>query len=154
MFRLHRTILARAVPVLIALTSLQLAACESDDSPSGPGGGGTTNTEPVAEITAPAESASLWVDTYDDARKEWYIEVDFTSVAVDAEDGALDGSSVVWKAQASGGAMETLGSGRNLTARLYSLQPFATPYTIFLEATDSDGATVTSSVDVNVNILS
>ena len=74
--------------------------------------------------------------------------------ATDPEDGALNGSDVVWVAQRSGAPDEVIGTGTGFTARLYSRQPFATPYTIVMTATDSGGGSASTSVAVSVNILS
>jgi len=137
--------------IALFLAVLIAAGCDSDSSSSPTR---TTDDPPVVTITAPEENDSWFVDTYDDTAGEWYIEVSFTSTVMDDEDGEVEASSIVWKAQADGHDQETLGTGENLTARLYSKQPFGTPYTITLEATDSAGNTTTASVSVIVNILS
>lgn len=112
------------------------------------------NVPPSVAIWSPSNGASLWVDTYDSTEGAWYVEVAFSGTATDPEDGNLNGTDVRWIARRSGAADEVLGTGTGMTARLYSRQSFGTEYTIILEATDSDGETSSTSIQVTVNNLS
>lgn len=112
------------------------------------------NVPPSVAILTPQNGASLWVDTYDPLEQAWFVNVAFTGTATDTEDGALNGTDVVWKARRAGVKDETLGTGTGFTARLYSRSSFATNYTIILTATDSGGVSSTTSIQVTVNILS
>ena len=107
---------------------------------------------PSVAIFTPTSGQVFWVDTFDPVEGAWYIDVAFTATATDPEDGSLNGTDVRWIARRAGAADETLGTGRGMTARLYSRDPFSTDYTIIFEATDSAGQT--SSTSVQVNILS
>ena len=109
---------------------------------------------PSVAILTPTSGQVFWVDTFDSVEGAWYIDVAFTATATDPEDGSLNGTDVRWIARRAGAADELLGTGRGMTARLYSRVPISTNYTIILEATDSAGQTSSTSIQVKVNILS
>ena len=114
----------------------------SDDEPTGP----AANDPPTAEITTPPSDSgtndSEYVyDDFDDSEGMWYSDVELVGSALDAEDGALSGSSLVWTTDRSDLQDESLGTGSNLTVRLYSDDCFGVWHEITLTATDSGGET-------------
>lgn len=127
----------------MAITAAALlgTAC-SDDGPSGP----AANDPPAAEITTPQDDSgtndSEYVyDDFDDSEGMWYSDVELVGSAVDAEDGVLSGSTLVWTTDRSDLQDGTLGTGSNVTARLYSDDCFGVWHEITLTATDSGGET-------------
>ena len=93
-------------------------------------GGGTTNTAPVVNITAPTNGASFTTtDT-----------ITFAGTAVDSEDGTLS-SSLVWTSNISG----QIGTGASFTRTLT-----AGTHIITASVTDSGGMIGTKSITITV----
>jgi len=93
-------------------------------------GGGTTNTAPVVNITAPTSGASFTTtDT-----------ITFAGTAVDSEDGTLS-SSLVWTSNISG----QIGTGASFTRTLT-----AGTHIITASVTDSGGLVGTKSITITV----
>lgn len=112
-------------------------------------GGTGGNTPPEATIVAPASdsgnnNSSYVYDDFDSDLGLWYLDVELEGMGSDAEDGTLTGSSLVWKTNQTTIQSEELGTGSNLTVRLYSDDCFGVEHEITLEATDSDGETTVS----------
>jgi serine protease len=78
-------------------------------------------------------------DGFDAASGLWYKDVRLRGSASDPEDGALTGASLVWSREVTSGTWSTLGTGGDLTVRLFSESCFGQEHTIRLVATDSDG---------------
>ncbi len=111
--------------------------------------GPCTDTAPTVRITSPAADTSssdsaFAYDGFDDAKGMWYKDVSLTGIASDAEDGALTGSSLVWTTNQTTLQVARLGTGPNLTARLYSNTCAGVWHEITLSVTDSDGNTRTA----------
>lgn len=109
----------------------------------------SSNTPPQATIIAPATDSGTNNNAYaydgrDDDLGLWYKDVIFEGMGTDVEDGALTGASLEWKTDRSSVQTELLGTGANLTVRLYSNVCEGTTHVIRLEATDSDGNTTAS----------
>jgi hypothetical protein len=116
---------------------------------TGGSGGGGANSAPEATIVVPAsdsgtDNPSYVYDGFDSDLGLWYLDVDLEGMGVDAEDGTLTGSSLVWKTNQTEIQDATLGSGTNATVRLYSDDCFGVEHVITLEATDSGGSTTVS----------
>ncbi len=104
----------------------------------------STNTPPEVAITSPAADTStsddaFAYDGFDDARGMWYKDITLVGRASDAEDGTLTGSSLVWTTNQTTLQVARLGTGTNLTTRIYSNNCFGTWHEITLTVTDSDG---------------
>jgi hypothetical protein len=113
------------------------------------GTGGVGNTAPEATIITPAsdsgtDNPDYVYDGYDDALTLWYFDIALEGMGVDAEDGTLTGSSLVWKTNQTAIQEEVLGTGANPTVRLYSDDCFGVEHEITLEVTDSAGETTVS----------
>ena len=153
---------SKTLILLLSAALLALFGCAEDGGgPAGPSPDPDPDPDPPAENTAPqvaivfpVDGFSEYVDSYDADRDQWYLEIDASAIALDAEDGDLKGSSIVWEATPDGQPMETVGSGDSPKIRLYSHQPFGTPHTLRVRATDSDGATTSATVELTINILS
>lgn len=112
-------------------------------------GGMVSNTPPEATIIAPAsdsgtDNPSYVYDGFDSTLGLWYLDVDLEGMGSDAEDGVLTGTSLLWKTNQTTIQPEELGTGTNLTVRLYSDDCFGVEHAITLEVTDSDGETTVS----------
>jgi hypothetical protein len=103
---------------------------------------------PVVVITVPASDVDVVYDGFDSGRDQWYADVSFAGSASDLEDGALTGGSLVWTTNRSDLQGAVLGTGTNLTARLYSNVCEGAQHTITLTATDSSGHVRTAVVRV------
>ncbi len=113
------------------------------------------NVPPSITITSPPNGFSEYVTDFDSARQQWYLNVTLSANTSDPEDGSLPASSISWEAEHQGGThVEDLGTGNNKTGRLYSLQPFATTYTLRATVTDSGGESTSHEITVTVQILS
>ena len=115
----------------------------------GTGGTGGTNSPPEATIVAPAsdsgtDNPDYVYDGFDSTLNLWYLDVTLEGLGTDAEDGTLTGAALVWKTNQTGVQNEVLGTGVNLTVRLYSDVCTGIEHVIQLEVTDSNGQTTTS----------
>ncbi|MBW3017894.1 PKD domain-containing protein, partial [Candidatus Woesearchaeota archaeon] len=93
------------------------------------------NTPPNATITAPANQSSFLNGT----------QINFTGTGIDAEDGALSGASLAWTSSIDG----NFGTGDSINITNLSIGN----HTITLTATDSQTATGTDSILVEVYAL-
>jgi len=78
-------------------------------------------------------------DSFDEALGLWYKDVVLQGSAIDPEDGVLSGSSLVWTTDRKDIQDPFLGTGTNVTVRLYSNQCTGVWHEITLTATDSHG---------------
>ena len=105
-------------------------------------------------IASPGDGAQLFFDGYDPVRGQHYAEVTFRGTARDDADGPLSGSSLVWYTSeiGYGGDPVTgeLGTGSQLTVRIYADDCTGRWHTITLEATDSDGNTTPVWITIRV----
>ena len=92
------------------------------------------NQAPVVTITAPVD-----LDEYFDTET-----ILFEGSATDAEDGELTGTSLVWTSDVDG----EIGTG--VTLEVPGSVPTPGPHVITLTATDSEGATGESSVNITI----
>ena len=95
-----------------------------------------SNEPPTVAITAPLDGASFTQGDF----------IAFTGTAMDPEDGALTGASLVWSSSING----EIGTGESFSKNDLS----AGDHTINLTATDSHGATATDSVTITVTVAS
>ena len=85
------------------------------------------------------DNPSYAYDDFDDAFGLWYKDIELEGTGVDAEDGTLTGASLAWTTNQTGIQPAELGSGTNLTVRLYSDDCFGVEHVITLTVTDSEG---------------
>lgn len=96
----------------------------------------------TTSFVAPGQAPTLRIASpLPGARYEFGQGVTLEAVALDAEDGVLDGASVVWSSNIDG----ALGTGRMLGSRLR-----AGVHTLTVTATDGDGRTQTATTNVTV----
>lgn len=103
-----------------------------------------TSEAPEAIILSPASDSGpndpeYAYTGYDSALGLWYTDIPVQGLGFDPEDGTLSGGSLVWKTNRTDIQAEVLGTGENLTIRLYSNDCFGVEHVIQLEVTDSDG---------------
>jgi hypothetical protein len=124
--------LIRPVGIAILAPAVLLLGCSDDD---GNDGGFTPgeNAPPVVNITGPV----------DGSRYEEGQPIPLRATAVDAEDGALEGESVVWSSDRDG----VLASGTEADPANLSVGD----HRITVTATDSELATATDAIEVGVN---
>jgi hypothetical protein len=140
-----RSRLSRRISVILLAVAIPLTqACDDDSEPAGP------NAAPVVQITTPAADTEVsdmgyTYDGYDDTLMMWYKDVLLEGSAIDAEDGTLGGSDVVWTTDRTDLQDAGLGEGSSLTVRLYSDQCTGTWHEIAMAATDSDGESGTAA---------
>lgn len=108
-----------------------------------------TNQPPTVAITAPSSDIDRNYDGFDEGRDQWYADILFVGSASDPEDGALTGDALVWTTD-YGGQSPILGTGTNVTARLYSSECTGVTHTITLTARDSAGNVRTAVVRVRI----
>ncbi|MHC4837355.1 MAG: S8 family peptidase [Planctomycetota bacterium] len=103
-------------------------------------------------ILTPALDDIIYTDS-SDARGP-YAVVELTAEAFDVEDGGLSGAALQWTTRMNGGAVENLGSGSRLFARLY-MPDIATDgvHAITLTATDSAGNSRSATTSVRITTL-
>lgn len=116
--------LANAAGNTVATDSVSVTVAESSTTPD--------NTFPVASITAPTGDVSFNVGEV----------ITFTGTGMDAEDGALTDSSLVWSSSEDGG----LGTGGTITIDTLSKGE----HTITLTVTDSNGSSTNAFIIVTV----
>jgi len=103
-----------------------------------------TSSPPAARISNPATDSGssdnqFAYDGSDSTLGLWYTDVVLEGIATDPDDGTLSGSSLVWTTDRTDIQSATLGTGTQLTARLYSDVCTGVWHEITLTATDSDG---------------
>jgi hypothetical protein len=106
---------------------------------------------PVISITQPSSNATYYYEGFDDELGLSYVEVTLTGQAIDPEDGALSGTSLVWKTDRTDFQDEILGTGTSITVRLYGDDCFGVLHNVRLEATDSsdtEGVPVTRQITI------
>lgn len=112
-----------------------------------------SDTPPELTITAPAEDATNdagpMYDGYDDAMGLWYYDVTLTAEAIDAEDGDLS-TSIVWSTDQEAIQQAELGTGAEVSVRLYSDDCFGTLHVITATVTDADGNTTDAMRLLNI----
>ena len=109
----------------------------------------TANAVPNASIDSPASGSGYsWFDQQDG---DLFHEVDFTGSAMDAEDGALSGSSLTWEYRLQGGSSwHSGGTGTNVTLNFpYSSCSWDT-WDVKLSATDSGGLHGTDEIEISI----
>jgi|GEM_PF-2967192 len=114
----------------------------ADDGESGATTDPATDTPPELVITLPAEDATNdsgpQYDGFDDEMGLWYVDVMLAAEATDAEDGDLS-MSIEWTTDQDGIQDAALGSGGEISVRLYSDDCFGTTHVITATVTDADG---------------
>jgi hypothetical protein len=104
--------------------------------------GALTSAASTAAFTAPGHSPMLRIATpLAGTRLELGQSVVLEAVALDPEDGVLDGANVAWSSSGDG----ALGTGRLLSARLTE-----GPHTITATVTDSDGQSTSATTSARV----
>ncbi len=108
-----------------------------------------TGRPPAVKITSPVADSGPKDDKYvydgfDPELELWYKEVVLEGSAFDPEDGPLGDSSLVWTTDRSDIQSPTLGTGEEVTARLYSDTRNGVWHEITLTAMDSSGNAKTS----------
>lgn len=126
-----RKTLYAALTLVIAFGLVQCGG-GGDDGPTDPDPGPDPNDPPSVSITSPDDGATF------DAGADVTLE----GSASDPEDGSLTGSSLAWSSDVDG----DLGTGTSVTVSDLS----EGAHEITLEATDSEGATASSSVSITV----
>jgi hypothetical protein len=98
-------------------------------------------TAPVATITSPAATTTLYTDTFDEAQQRFYVEVTLQATATDAEDGSVASGGFTWTTKRTDIQPALLGTGNSVTVRLYAAQGsnVYASHTITLIVTDSSG---------------
>lgn len=118
----------RSMAALIAPLFL-LAACNETPGSDDPD---NTNSAPDATISTPADGSTVPEQT----------TITFTGTGKDAEDGDLKGTSLAWTSDRDG----AIGTGETFDSTLTT-----GVHTIELTATDSDGESDSTSIQVSVN---
>lgn len=102
-----------------------------------------SNNPPVASITIPAADTNGAFDQDPQYTNYWSAVVDLSGSAIDAEDGVLTGSSLVWSTDRTDIDIyknnPILGTGTSISPRLYVYVNDCRGHIITLTATDSDG---------------
>jgi hypothetical protein len=98
---------------------------------------------PFVAITTPSVDlrgdGGIAYDGYDEETGLWYADVPMKGVAIDPEEGYLDGPAMVWTLVLEDGSDgDVLGYGDSPTIRLYSDDCAGTSHTIRLTASDSE----------------
>ena len=106
-------------------------------------------TPPVATISSPMDdSLHNWFDL-DGVNS--YLDLAFAGSAVDDQDGALSGASLVWEVRRAGeSAYQQRGTGTSPTLR-FPMEANTVTYDVRLTATDSGG--MSDSVTIQIRIL-
>jgi hypothetical protein len=105
---------------------------------------------PVATITTPSADVtntnSAYVITYDTTAMRWYFDATLAGTGVeDPNGGNLSGAQLQWTTNQTSLQPAALGSGTNLTARLYAPDCAGVTHTLTLTVTDSRGVTSTAT---------
>jgi hypothetical protein len=108
---------------------------------------------PTVEIAEPASDSRYGSEGYDEELGLWYANLLLWGSASDAEDGALGGSSLVWRTDRQDIQSSVLGTGEVVKARLYSNVCAGVWHEITLTATDSDGHATTAVARILIWIL-
>ena len=112
---------------------IRLIATDSDGAADTASVSIRINAAPAATITDPPDGSSFTVGT----------NISFRGTGLDAEDGALTGTDIVWSSDLLGGEFGS-GSPTNENGLAVGV------HTITLTATDSDGATGTDQITVTI----
>ena len=102
------------------------------------------NFPPTVLITMPSGDTGtgnldFQYDGFDTARGQWFKDVTLQGSAIDPEDGALSGASLVWRTDRTDLQGALLGTGTRITVRLYSDTCTGLFHEITLTVTDSAG---------------
>ena len=108
---------------------------------------------PVVTITQPEDQSDFFYDGFDEELDMWYADITFAGSAVDPEDGSLSGDSLSWSTNLTNLQAPALGTGNDLTARLYSNECTGVVHTVTLSATDSFGNVRTAIVRVSIGTI-
>jgi len=103
---------------------------------------------PVVEILEPMDQDQIVYDGRDDELGLWYVDVTFSGRGTDVEDDVVAEDALVWTTDRSDLQDEVLGTGSELTARLYSDVCTGVTHTITLTGTDSAGNEVQTQIEV------
>lgn len=125
----------------------------SDD---GSGDEEPADTAPTVTITSPQDGAEFEAERSEAGR--YYVDVQLTATAADQEDGTPPGASVAWTTTADEhgtgqASVRSLGSGYQLTARLYVGGNGPTVHVLRVAVTDSAGNTTTDDISVTVHYV-
>lgn len=111
------------------------------------------DTPPELTITAPAEDATNdagpMYDGYDDAMGLWYYDVTLTAEAIDGQGGDIS-ASIEWSTDQEAIQQSALGTGGEVSVRLYSDDCFGTLHVITATVTDADGNTTEAMRLLNI----
>lgn len=103
-------------------------------------------TPPAVSISSPADGSQHNWATLDGVNE--YLDIDFTGVATDSEDGSLSGSDLVWETRLAGsGSYSQKATGASPTIR-FDLILDPRTYDVRLTATDTDGMSSTAVIQV------
>ncbi|MEO0604493.1 MAG: hypothetical protein AAF211_23870, partial [Myxococcota bacterium] len=115
---------------------------EPTDEPTGP------DLPPTVEIIAPLDADEFLYDGFDDVVGLWYADVTLRGAGFDPEDDVV--ASLAWTTDRSDLQSAALGTGSELTVRLYGDDCFGTNHTLTLTGTDSAGNQVQAVVTIRI----
>lgn len=147
--------LAAGVDYRFELLSLN---AEGDASPHGAGPVSASpealdpesDEPPEVRILVPEAGLEQRYDGFDEARGQWYAEVDVEAFASDLEDGLLDEGAVVWSTDRTDVQPAVLGTGARARVRLFSDSCFGADHVLTVTVTDSDGNVSEDRVRVRI----
>lgn len=116
-----------------------------------------SNNPPVVSITIPAADTNGAFDQDPQNANYWSAVVDLSGSAIDPEDGALTGSSLVWSTDRTDIDIyknnPILGTGTSISPRLYVYVNDCRGHNITLTATDSDGNVALATIKIEAGCV-